>query len=75
MNFILLLQDPKSAEITPLMEEQLVGKELLFKVEKKSNNFFQFDDSYCVKRICDDPSIIEAFKAISAVQTSNLVNH
>lgn len=57
------------------MEEQLVGKELLFKVEKKSNNFFQFDDSYCVKRICDDPSIIEAFKALSAAQTSNLVNH
>ncbi|XP_057419428.1 replication protein A 70 kDa DNA-binding subunit C-like [Lotus japonicus] len=66
------LKDPKSAEITPLMEEQLVGKELLFKVEKKSNNFFQFDDSYCVKRICDDPSIIEAFKALSAAQTSNL---
>lgn len=57
------------------MEQQLIGKELMFKVEKGSNNFFQFDDSYRVKRICDDLSIIVAYKALSSAQTANVVKN
>lgn len=57
------------------MEQQLIRKELMYKVKKGSNNFFQFDDSYRVKRICDDPSIIVAYKALSSAQTANVVKN
>ncbi|KAJ1426402.1 Nucleic acid-binding, OB-fold [Sesbania bispinosa] len=47
----------------------IVGRELLFKVDKGSGHAFRFDDTFRVRRICDDPSIIGIFKDNSVVKT------
>jgi hypothetical protein len=36
----------------------------LFKVSKVSSGALRFDDSFKVKRICSDASILEAFNAV-----------
>jgi hypothetical protein len=36
----------------------------LFKVSKISSGTLRFDDSFKVKRICSDASIMEAFNAV-----------
>ncbi|KAJ1407200.1 hypothetical protein SESBI_24521 [Sesbania bispinosa] len=41
---------------------ELIGMEFLFKVESNEESLFQFDDSYRVKRVCFDKSIIEEYK-------------
>ncbi|KAJ1408030.1 hypothetical protein SESBI_23886 [Sesbania bispinosa] len=47
----------------------LVGKELLFKVEKTVKYTFNYDDSFKVKRVCDDKEIIKQFKKEKSVET------
>lgn len=39
----------------------IIGKELLFKVEKKKDLESFFGVSYCVKKVCDDESLVNAF--------------
>jgi len=39
----------------------LVGKKLLFKVEKNLFSFSVLDQSFKVKQICDDLKIIQSF--------------
>ncbi|XP_057437330.1 uncharacterized protein LOC130729560 isoform X2 [Lotus japonicus] len=68
------VKDPKSGEIPSMIEDILVGKELLLKVEKKSNTLFQYDDSYRIKRVCDDLAIIAAYKSAGHVETPNMGN-
>ncbi|KAJ1432398.1 Nucleic acid-binding, OB-fold [Sesbania bispinosa] len=40
----------------------LVGKEMLFHVERKDDALINLDDSFKVKNICTDPTIINEFK-------------
>ncbi|KAJ1412229.1 hypothetical protein SESBI_20606 [Sesbania bispinosa] len=47
----------------------LIGKELLFKVEVKEDQEFKWDDSFKVKKVCSDESIIREFKEDSSVKT------
>ncbi|KAJ1386317.1 Nucleic acid-binding, OB-fold [Sesbania bispinosa] len=50
--------------------KEIVGKEILVKVEKNSDRDFVYDDdSYKVKKICDDLEIIEAFKTDASIVT------
>ncbi|MCH97877.1 replication factor A protein, partial [Trifolium medium] len=42
----------------------LVGSKLLFKVEKVTSPGVLFDGSFRVKRMCNDPSILESFGLI-----------
>ncbi|KAJ1406125.1 Nucleic acid-binding, OB-fold [Sesbania bispinosa] len=42
----------------------LVGSELLFRVERKEDNFFLYDECYIVRKICTDSSLINEFKEI-----------
>jgi hypothetical protein len=39
----------------------LKGRKMLFKVEKTNNASVLFDGSFRVKRVCFEPSIVEAF--------------
>ncbi|KAJ1436000.1 hypothetical protein SESBI_04553 [Sesbania bispinosa] len=47
----------------------LVGKELLFKVEKTADYAFSYDDSFKVRRVCDDKEIIKQFKKEKSIGT------
>ncbi|KAJ1379350.1 hypothetical protein SESBI_46982 [Sesbania bispinosa] len=47
----------------------VIGKELLFKVEVKAERAFKFDDSFKVKRTCDDDDIIQEFKSDGSIRT------
>ncbi|XP_057444947.1 replication protein A 70 kDa DNA-binding subunit C-like [Lotus japonicus] len=67
------VKDPKCAEFPPMIEDILVGRELLFKVEKKSNSLFQYDESYRIKRVCDDAAIIDAYKLCGEVKVADTV--
>ncbi|KAJ1385244.1 hypothetical protein SESBI_41836 [Sesbania bispinosa] len=42
----------------------LVGKELLFRVERKEDEFFLNDECHRVKKICSDECIIKEFKEL-----------
>ncbi|TKY71974.1 hypothetical protein E2542_SST00708 [Spatholobus suberectus] len=53
--------DP-SSPIFPKDFGSLVGKQVLFKVEKKDRHSFKFNDLYTVKKVCIDTNIIDAFK-------------
>ncbi|XP_057431017.1 uncharacterized protein LOC130723888 [Lotus japonicus] len=59
----------KNACEYPDVIKGLVGKEYLFKVEKMSDHGAKFDDSFKVKKACDNGSVIEKFKHNSQVQT------
>ncbi|KAJ1390267.1 hypothetical protein SESBI_37629 [Sesbania bispinosa] len=47
----------------------LIGKDLLFKVEKTTEYAFSYDDTFKVKKVCDDKEIIQQFKKSSSVET------
>ncbi|XP_057452415.1 uncharacterized protein LOC130744238 [Lotus japonicus] len=47
----------------------LIGREFLFKVEKSMDHGMKFDDSYKIKKICEDKAIIELFKDEGNIQT------
>lgn len=55
------------------MQEGLVGRDLLFKVEKNLVNVYNFEDPYTVKRVCDDFDLMEVFMANSSVETPIMV--
>jgi hypothetical protein len=46
---------------------------MLFKVEKSAGASIFFDGSFRVKRVCDDPSIIEKFDSIGVDYTPSKV--
>lgn len=56
-----------------MIEDILVGREMLFKVEKKSNSLFQYDESYRIKRVCSEVAIIDAYKLAGEVNTPVVV--
>ncbi|TKY53416.1 hypothetical protein E2542_SST24946 [Spatholobus suberectus] len=62
------VEDP-SSPIFPEDFGSLVGKEVLFKVEKKDRRSLKFNDLYTVKKVCIDADIIDAFKQETDVQT------
>ncbi|XP_057417149.1 uncharacterized protein LOC130711499 [Lotus japonicus] len=67
---IVLCSKGKSAdEEYPDVMKSIIGKEVLFKVEKSSDHGMKYDDSYKVKKICDDLAIIELFKDKTKIQT------
>ncbi|KAJ1406482.1 hypothetical protein SESBI_25026 [Sesbania bispinosa] len=49
--------------------DMLIGKELLFKVEVKAECAFKFDDSFKIRRTCDDDDIIQEFKNDGSIRT------
>ncbi|KAJ1438279.1 hypothetical protein SESBI_03180 [Sesbania bispinosa] len=57
----------------PAELDNLIGKELLFKLEVKDDRAFRFDDSFKVRRICDDEDIIKEFKQEKSVQTPEML--
>nr|AFK33968.1 unknown [Lotus japonicus] len=59
----------KSVEEYPDEIKALIGKEAIFKVEKSIDHGMKYDDSYKVKKICDDLSIIQLFKDKTKIQT------
>ncbi|XP_057444672.1 replication protein A 70 kDa DNA-binding subunit C-like [Lotus japonicus] len=61
--------DPNCTRATTVMQEGLVGRDLLFKVEKNLVNVYNFEDPYTVKRVCDDFDLMEVFMANSSVET------
>ncbi|KAJ1391441.1 hypothetical protein SESBI_36682 [Sesbania bispinosa] len=58
----------KAGELPPDFRG-LIGKDLLFKVEKTSEYAFNYDDSFKVKKVCDDKEIIQQFKKSSSIET------
>ncbi|KAJ1433733.1 hypothetical protein SESBI_05876 [Sesbania bispinosa] len=58
----LIILEGHPFETYPSKIMDLIGMEFLFKVESKEETLFQFDDSYRVKRVCFDKSIIEEYK-------------
>lgn len=48
----------------PTQFNKLKGRNMLFKVEKCTGESFMFDGSFRVKRVCDQPSVVEAFNSI-----------
>jgi hypothetical protein len=46
---------------------------MLFKVEKCTGASFMFDGSFRVKRVCDQPSVVEAFNSIGVECTPSEV--
>jgi len=53
--------------------EKLKGKRMLFKVEKITGPSIFFDGSFRVKRVCDDPAIIQSFDTIGGLYTPSKV--
>ncbi|KAJ1380361.1 Nucleic acid-binding, OB-fold [Sesbania bispinosa] len=53
--------DPTECYPSEIMD--LTGQEFLFRVERKNDPMFAFDESYIVRRVCTDPSVIEEFKS------------
>ncbi|XP_057426086.1 uncharacterized protein LOC130719476 [Lotus japonicus] len=53
----------------PIELKRIVGRELLFKIEKSVDHGSKFDDSYKVKKMCVDTAVIESFSDSSAVIT------
>ncbi|KAJ1377804.1 hypothetical protein SESBI_48489, partial [Sesbania bispinosa] len=48
---------------------KLIGKAMLFKVEKGPEYAFSYDDSFKVKKVCDDSQIITKFKDMWGITT------
>ncbi|KAJ1390611.1 hypothetical protein SESBI_37352 [Sesbania bispinosa] len=63
-----LLRGLKAGEHPPDFRG-LIGKDLLFKVEKTIEYAFSYDDSFKVKKVCDDKEIIQLFKKSSNIET------
>ncbi|XP_057442175.1 uncharacterized protein LOC130733903 isoform X2 [Lotus japonicus] len=59
----------KSSNEYPNEIKSIIGRQMLFKVQKSSNHDSTFDDSYRVKKICTDINVVETFKDNSKVQT------
>jgi len=57
----------------PTEFEKLKGKRMLFKVEKCTGPSIFFDGSFRVKRICDDPAIIQSFDTLGGQYTPSKV--
>ncbi|KAJ1430136.1 hypothetical protein SESBI_07920 [Sesbania bispinosa] len=66
---MLSLTNPQQGRRFPHEICSLVGKELLFKVETKEGALMNFEDSFKVKRICCDPSILCEFKEGLNIET------
>ncbi|KAJ1390723.1 Nucleic acid-binding, OB-fold [Sesbania bispinosa] len=68
-----LVCDRFETETSPTYPDELkeiVGKEILFKVQKNADVTFVYDDdAYKVKKICDDTEIIEEFKTDGSIVT------
>ncbi|KAJ1407049.1 Nucleic acid-binding, OB-fold [Sesbania bispinosa] len=60
--------DPEFGEI-PDEFQVLVGKEMLFKVDKGPEYAFRFDDTFRMRRICVDPEIMKMFKDSVVITT------
>ncbi|KAJ1431367.1 hypothetical protein SESBI_07222 [Sesbania bispinosa] len=56
----------------PAMLDNIIGKELLFKFEVKAEREFKFDDSFKIRRTCDDEGIIKEFKNEGSIRTSEM---
>ncbi|KAJ1388161.1 Nucleic acid-binding, OB-fold [Sesbania bispinosa] len=65
------LKEPTSYEY-PEQLNIIIGKEILFKVEVKDDRAFSFDDSFKVKKLCDDEGIVNEFKEERYVQTPEM---
>jgi hypothetical protein len=53
----------ENAGFYPTQFNKLKGRKMLFKVEKCTGASFMFDGSFRVKRVCDQPSVVEAFNS------------
>lgn len=60
---------------TPTEFVKLIGRKFLFKVEKDAVYGFRFNDSFKVKRICEDDAIIHEFKNDSVPVTPEKVSN
>ncbi|KAJ1390732.1 hypothetical protein SESBI_37243 [Sesbania bispinosa] len=71
---MLSISKVESSPTFPDELKQIVGKEILFKVQKNADvSFFYDDDAYKVKKICDDTEIIEEFKTDGSIVTPKKV--
>ncbi|XP_057445132.1 replication protein A 70 kDa DNA-binding subunit E-like isoform X2 [Lotus japonicus] len=69
MDILNEVKDPNAFEVAPTIEDTLVGRDLLFKVEKKVVNLYNYEEPYHVKRVCDDSDIIKAYMSNSSAET------
>ena len=46
----------------PVEMDILIGAGYLFKIEKCADHGVQYDDSYKVKKVCENPDVIAQFK-------------
>ncbi|KAJ1429769.1 Nucleic acid-binding, OB-fold [Sesbania bispinosa] len=66
-----MLSDLKGGESGPYPDDMLswVDKEMLFRIERKGESTFGYDESFPVRRICFDTSLISEFKDIANDET------
>ncbi|KAJ1389083.1 Nucleic acid-binding, OB-fold [Sesbania bispinosa] len=66
------LQVKKPSHEYPEELNKLVGNEYLFKVEVNDDMAFRFDDSFKVKKVCQDEEIIREFKDEASIKTPKM---
>ncbi|KAJ1377765.1 hypothetical protein SESBI_48539 [Sesbania bispinosa] len=59
--------DPTESYPSDILD--LIGQEFLFRVERKEDAKFGSEESYIVRRVCADPSVIEEFKGVVDEET------
>ncbi|KAJ1398869.1 Nucleic acid-binding, OB-fold [Sesbania bispinosa] len=67
------LQVKKPSHEYPEELNKLIGNEYLFKVEVKDDRAFRFDDTFKVKRVCQDKEIIREFKDDASIKTPGMM--
>ncbi|KAJ1433726.1 hypothetical protein SESBI_05868 [Sesbania bispinosa] len=66
------LQVKKPSHEYPEELNKLIGNEYLIKVEVNDDRAFRFDDSFKVKRVCQDKEIIREFKDDASIKTPEM---
>ncbi|XP_057439884.1 uncharacterized protein LOC130731626 isoform X1 [Lotus japonicus] len=66
---LVMFSKGKASDEYPDDIKALIGKEALFKVEKLSDHGTKYDDSYKVKKTCDDKFIIDLFNDKTKIET------
>ncbi|XP_057440510.1 uncharacterized protein LOC130732490 [Lotus japonicus] len=66
---LIMASKGKAAKDYPNEIKSIIGRQILFKVQKSNGHGTTFDDSYKVKKICTDVVMVENFKDNSRVQT------
>ena len=73
MPYFLCSFKAENAGFYPSEFAKLKDKKMLFKVEKYCGPSIFFDGSFRVKRVCDEPSVIQSFDSVGVESTPSKV--